>query len=68
MSKVIFGHTQIRKPQIAGMSLMFDKSSDFVSYRKCPKIFDTKDYDKMAYANSADPDQTDQGLHCLLFH
>ena len=31
-------------------------------------------FDKMAYTNSADPDQTapkeqsDQGLHCLPFH
>ena len=34
----------------------------------------TKVYDKMAYANSADPDQTApseavwSGLHCLAFH
>ena len=34
---------------------------------KCPKISYTKVSDKMAYANSADPDQTDQGLHCLPF-
>ena len=39
----------------------------------CPKILCTNFPDKMAYANSADPDQTapkeqsDQGLHCLPF-
>ena len=27
-------------------------------YGKCPKILNTKVSDKMAYANSADPDQT----------
>ena len=27
-------------------------------YSKCPKILYTKESDKMAYANSADPDQT----------
>ena len=27
-------------------------------YGKCPKIFNTKFSDKMAYANSAHPDQT----------
>ena len=27
-------------------------------YGKCPKISNTKVYDKMSYANSADPDQT----------
>ena len=35
-------------------------------YDKCPKISNTKVSDKMANANSADPDQTapsDQGLH-----
>ena len=34
---------------------------------KCPKISFTKVANKIAYANSADPDQT-QGLHCLPFH
>ena len=29
-----------------------------VHYSKCPKILYTKVADKMAYANSADPDQT----------
>ena len=29
-----------------------------IQYRKCPKILHTKVADKMAYANSADPDQT----------
>ena len=28
------------------------------SYSKCPKISDTRVFDKMAYANSVDPDQT----------
>ena len=43
-------------------------------YSKCPKILYTQVSDKMAYANSTDPDQTapeeqsDQGLHCLSFH
>ena len=37
-------------------------------YSKCPKISYTKVSDKMAYANSADPEeQSDQGLHCLPF-
>ena len=41
---------------------------------KCPNILHTKVSHKLAYANSADPDQTapkgesDQGLHCLPFH
>ena len=45
-----------------------------IIYRKCPNISYTKVSDKMAYANSVDPDQTapqeqsDQGLHCLPFH
>ena len=30
----------------------------FLKYGKCPKILYTKVADKMAYANSADPDQT----------
>ena len=46
-----------------------------IVYGKCPKIMN-KVSDKMAYANSADPDQTapvgqeqsDQGLHCLPFY
>ena len=37
-------------------------------YGKCPKILNTKVSDKMTYANSADPDQTAHGLHCLPFH
>ena len=40
-------------------------------YGKCPKISHTKLSDKMAYANSADPDQkeqSDQGLCCLPLH
>ena len=35
---------------------------------KCPKILYTKNSDKMAYANSADSDQSYQGLHCMLGH
>ena len=29
-------------------------------YGKCPKISYTKIFDKMAYVNSTDPDQTEQ--------
>ena len=43
------------------------KGSLGVIYGKCPKISYTKVSDKVAYANSADPYQTDQGLHCLPF-
>ena len=45
-----------------------------IIYDKCPKIWNTLMSDKMACANSAEPDQTaakeqsDQGLHCLPFH
>ena len=50
-----------------------NKTSHFASSQcKCPKNSNTKVSDKMTYANSADPDQTqeqsDQGLHCLPFH
>ena len=37
-------------------------------YSKCSKISYTKVNDKMAYANTVDPDQkeqSDQDLHCL---
>ena len=44
-------------------------------YSKCPKLLFSKQSDKMAYANSADQEQTapkkeqsDQGLYCLPFH
>ena len=43
-------------------------------YDKCPQISYTKVSDKMAYANSVDPDQTApegavyQDLHCSPFH
>ena len=39
-------------------------------YSKCLKISISKVSDKMAYANSVNPEQTasDQGLHCLPFH
>ena len=40
-------------------------------YGKYPKLRYTKVANKMAYANSADPDQMEQsyqGLHCLPFH
>ena len=30
----------------------------FQNYGKCPKISNTKESDKMSYANHADPDQT----------
>ena len=38
-----------------------------VEYGNCPKILYTKVFDKIAYANSADPDQeqSDLSLHCL---
>ena len=39
-----------------------------VIYGKCPKISNTKVSDKMTYANSADPEQSDQDLQCLTFH
>ena len=41
-----------------------------MQYSKCLKISYSKVSDKMAYANSVDPEQTvpDQGLHCLPFH
>ena len=43
------------------------KTSD--GYGKCPKISNSNVSDKMAYANSADPEeQSDQGLYCLPFH
>ena len=43
------------------------------SYDKCPKILNTIVSDEMTCANSADPDQnaqeqSNQGLHYLLFH
>ena len=38
-------------------------------YGKCLKFLNIKVSDKMAYANSADPEeQSDQGLHCFPFH
>ena len=36
------------------------------NYSKYPKILYTKVSDKIAYANSVDPDQT--GIICLPFH
>ena len=43
-----------------------------LDYGKCPKILDTKLANKMAYANSADPDKTeeqsDQGPYSLPFN
>ena len=35
----------------------------FTDYGKCPKFSYTICSDKVAYANSVDPDQIDQGLH-----
>ena len=32
--------------------------SEYLRYGKCPEISNTKWPDKIAYANSADPDQT----------
>ena len=32
--------------------------TSFICYGKCPKILNTKCCDKMAYTNSADPDQS----------
>ena len=32
--------------------------SEYLRYGKCPKISDTKVYDKMIHANNADPDPT----------
>ena len=37
-------------------------------YGKCPKIVYTKVSDKMAYANSADPDQTALIEVCTVYH
>ena len=39
-------------------SKQFDLASDKNMYGKCPKISYIKVSHKMAYANSADPDQT----------
>ena len=35
-----------------------DAGSEYLEYGKCPKNSNTKASDKMAYANSVDPDQT----------
>ena len=61
---------------IKGKNLLPSRANFFTFrvYGKCPKISNTYVSDKMAYANSADPDQTapkeqsDQGLHCVPFH
>ena len=37
-------------------------------YGNYPKILYSNFADKMAYVNNADPDQTDYGLCCLVFH
>ena len=39
-----------------------------LQYGKWRKISYANVSDKMAYANSVDPDQTDLSLHCLPFH
>ena len=46
-----------------------DNWSDKRVYGKYSKILNTKVFDKMTRANSADPDQTAPGLglHCLRF-
>ena len=49
------------------------KRNSYIDVKKC-YCNDPKFLDKQVWANSADPDQTaleeqsDQGLHCLLFH
>ena len=40
-------------------ALYTKRLSAFRLYDKCPKILYTKGSDKMAYANSADPEQTE---------
>ena len=53
------------------MGFFFFKNCDVQDiYGICPQIFYTKISDKIAYANSANPDQehSDQGLHCLPFY
>ena len=50
-----------------GIQLYFS----YFNYGKCTKFSDTKVPDKTEYANSVDPDQTEQsdlGLHSLPFH
>ena len=44
--------------------------SEYIGYSKCPKILHTKISNKMAYVNSASPDQeqSDCGLLYLTFH
>ena len=45
-----------------------------IVHSRCSKILYTKVFDKIAYANNLNPDQTafkeqsDLGLHCLPFH
>ena len=54
------------KPQFYYIKVGFEEVK--IIYGKCPKNSNTKVSDKMTYANSVDPDQSDQGLHCLPFH
>ena len=44
--------------EINHLNQSFGEYDDTTGYGKCPKISYTKVADKMAYANSADPDQT----------
>ena len=40
------------------LSLFHNHIQSYTNYSKCPKLSYTKVSDKVAYANSADPDQT----------
>ena len=47
-----------------GLACLFE----YLGYGKCAKILYANVFDKMAYENNADPDQTvHSGLHCLPF-
>ena len=48
--------------------LFFYRTVKYATSKKLGKYRnDPKFSDRYAWANSADPDQTDQGLHCLPF-
>ena len=59
-----------RAVEVAVISVL---GSAIIIYSNCPKILYTNVSNKVAYANSTNPDQTapeeqsDQGLHCLPF-
>ena len=70
-SQLLYGESTSGVPE--GLSkTVININNTIQKYGKCPKISYTNIYDKMAYANSADPDQneeqSDQGLYCLPFH